>query len=321
MQRRRFCAASLGLVALPRAAFAAWPERPLTLIVPYGPGGPTDTVGRLIAAEIEPLINARMLVVNRPGASATIGTGEVLRARPDGYTVGYSTAAVVGLQPLIMASVPFQSTSDYQVVVKLLDVPMVIGVRDDSPYRSFQDFLADARRRPGEVRIAVAGKLTEPDLAVELLKVVAKVDLNNVPFTGGSVESVTATLGGHVEAFAAAITGLVPQVEARRIRVLAVMHATRHPLLPEVPCTVELGYEVSLPAMHFMLAPKGTPAEAVDALRAAVAKIVTGTRFQELAQKSGFRADPIGGAQLQAELAQYAAIYARLVRDLRIQRQ
>jgi tripartite-type tricarboxylate transporter receptor subunit TctC len=322
MQRRTFCTAPLALGALPWAALAAtWPERPVTLIVPYGPGGPTDTVGRLIAQEIEPMINGRMLVVNKPGASGTIGTGEVVRARPDGYTIGYSTAAVVGLQPLIMSSANFGSPNDYQPIVKLLDVPIVLAVKEDSPYRSFADFIADARKRPGAVRVAVAGKLTEPDLAVELLKTVASINLNNVPFTGGSSESLTAVLGGHVEAFAAAITGLAPHVEAKRIRVLTVMHNARHSLLPDVPTAAEAGFDVNLPAMHFLLAPKSTPTEITELLRTSVARITAGPRFQELAQRSGFRADPIGGAPLQAEIAQYAAAYSRLVKELKIPRQ
>ena len=322
MKRRIFCSASLalGLYPMPGAA-AGFPERPVTMIVPYGPGGPTDTVARLISAEIEPLLGNRMLIVNKAGASGTIGTAEVVRAKPDGYTIGYTTAAVVGLQPLIMSSVAFQSIADYQPLVKLLDVPMVVAVKEDSPYQKLEDFIADARKRPGAVRVAVAGKLTEPDLAVELLKIAATIDVNNVPFTGGSNEALAAALGGHVEAFAAAMTGLYPHVQGRRIRILAVMHNARHPLVPEVPTAKELGYDVNLPAMHFLIAPKAISADAAELLRSSITKVILGPKFQELAQKSGFRPDPISGVPLQTEITQYSAVYAKLIRDLKIPRQ
>lgn len=309
--------AVLGSFILVTAADAAYPERYVTLIFPYGTGGPTDTVGRLISLEIEPLLKQKMLVMNKPGASGTIGIADVIRAKPDGYTIGYSTAAIMGLQPLI-ASLPFKASGDHQPIIKLFDVPIALGVREDSPLRNFHDFLAAVRKNPGALLIAVVGTLTEPDLAVELLKSVAKIDVNNVPFKGGSSEALLATLGGHVESFAAAVTNLKDHVDAKKIRLLAMFSKTRHRLFPAVPSSVELGYEVDLPAMYFIIGPKNMSKEALEVLGAAISNVVAGPRFQDLARKSGFKTDPLGPKGLQAEIDRFAATYARLLAEGKI---
>ncbi len=311
------CAASLALLPLGAAA-AEFPTRDVTLVVPYGVGGPTDTVGRLLAQEVEPILGRKLVVLNRPGASGTLGITEVIRAKPDGYTIGYSTAAIMAFQPLV-SSLPFQTTADYQPIIKLVDVPVVLAVRADSPIRTFPEFLAEAKRKPGHLRVSVAGKLTEPDLVLELLKAAAGIDITAAPFTGGSVEALTALLGGHVDALAAAVTNLAPQVEARKIRILAIFQKGRHPLFPDVPSSVELGYDVRLPAMHFLMGPRGIDPAALDRLVGALRQGIQGQKIQEFARKAGFTTNPIGPKELEAEIAEFAAIYAKLVRDLGIE--
>lgn len=321
MQRRQVLAmGAIGALAWSGVRAAGFPERPMTMVVPYGAGGPTDTVGRLIANEMEGVLRQRMVVMNRPGASGTIGISEVARAAPDGYTIGYATAAIVGLQPLIIGGLPYRGTEGYQPILKLFDVPIALGVPADSPYRTLDDFVKAARAKPGGLRVGVAGKLTEPDLVMELFKSVGRFDVINVPFTGGSRDSVNATMGGHVEAFAAAVTLLPGFVQGGKIRLLTVFHGARSPLFPQVPTAKESGFDVSLPAMHFMMGPKGMAADRVETLRAAMAGILKGEKFTELRDKSGFYPDPLGPEALGREIAQYSAVYDRLVTDLKIPR-
>jgi tripartite-type tricarboxylate transporter receptor subunit TctC len=307
-----------GLVCTATASGAEFPTRDITFIVPYGVGGPTDTAGRLLAQELEPLLGRKVIVINRPGASGTLGIAEVLRAKPDGYTIGYSTAAIMAFQPLV-SSLPFKTTRDYQPIIKLLEVPVALAVSADSPLRTFQDFLGEAKSKPGALRVSVAGKLTEPDLVMELLKSAAGIDVTTAPFTGGSVEALTALLGGHVDALAAAVTQLGAQVEAKKIRLLTVFQKGRHPLFPDTPSSAELGYDVRLPAMHFLVGPNGMERAARDRLVGAFRTAIQSEKFQAFARKAGLTTDPIGPEALEAEIKQFAATYARLLRDLGIE--
>jgi tripartite-type tricarboxylate transporter receptor subunit TctC len=322
-RRRGRCGLAASLAALvwlgqpgaPRAE--DYPAASITYVVPFGAGGATDRVSRLLAELSEPLLGRKIVIVNRPGASATIGTTEVFRARPDGYTIGLSFDNALNFQPLRMR-LPYRNVNDFQPVFRIGTVPFVLAVRADAPWPSLADYVAEARRRPGQLRAAVSGKLTPPDLVAQLFGRRADIDLTTVPFTGGGAESIAALLGGHVESAFEGAAGVAPYAEAGTLRALAVFSAVRLAMLPEVPTAAEQGYDVTLPSIHVVVGPKGLAPAVVVKLHRAFSEAWRQPRFQAYLRTNGYVpvARSPGPDEVRAELEETAAAYLAIARLL-----
>ena len=199
--KRSSMAAAVLLVAVTLSASVYaqnYPNRDITLIVPYNPGGSTDPLARQYAAQLEKILRAKVNTENKPGGSGTIGMGVVVRAKPDGYTLGLATNSIMAYQPLVNSGLAFNTTNDYQPIVKLIDLPNVLFVRGDAPWKTFKDFMADARKNPGRIRVSVAALRGTNDLVMQQFNMLAGVKLVMVPFTGGAGEATVALLGGRV---------------------------------------------------------------------------------------------------------------------------
>ncbi len=175
-------AAALGAVPRDAARAQSWPSRDMTFIVPYGPGGSTDPISRAFAAQLEKILRVNIAVENKPGGGATIGTGAVIRARPDGHTIGLGSNSSLMFQPLINQGLAWNSADDFTSVVKLVDLPAVLTVRADAPWRSFEEFVTHARANPRRVRASVSGLRTMPDLTMQQLNRRAGLQIATVPF-------------------------------------------------------------------------------------------------------------------------------------------
>lgn len=312
---RSAVALALSLAAAGAAA-QAWPSRDITLIVPYAPGGTTDPIARQYAAQLEKELKVKVNVENKPGGSATIGTGAVVRAKPDGYTIGLSSNSVLAYQPIVNKSLAWQTADDYQSIVKLVDVPALIVVKADAPWKTFDEFMADARRQPGKIRISVSGIRTSPDLAVQQLNKVANVKIATIPLTGGGGEAMLAVLGGRVEATAGYTPTVRGHVEAGTARVLAVFKKGKYEPFPQAASVPDSGYDVTLPVSYGIIAPKGVAKEVVDKLVAASTKVAKSEEFRSFSEKNGMVLDVRGPQEMGAEMTQYARIYGDLLKFL-----
>lgn len=305
-----------GLVATASgsATAQAWPSRDISFIVPYAPGGTTDPVAREFANQLEKELKVGINVENRSGGSATIGTGAVVRAKPDGYTIGLASNSALAYQPLVSNGLAWKSPDDYQSVVKLVDVPAVIVVRADAPWKTFEAFMADVRKAPGKVRVSVSGIRTAPDLAIQQLNKVAGVKIATIPFTGGGGEAMIAVLGGRVEATAGYAPTVQGHVRAGTARVLAVFKKGRYEPFPDAASIVDAGYDVTLPVTYGVIAPRGLPPEVRERLVAASMRAAQRAEFQKFTQDNGMLADVRGPDAMQAEMVQYGKTFAELIR-------
>lgn len=294
----------------------SYPERELTFIVPYAPGGSTDPISRQFTSALEKSLKARINVENRAGGSATIGTGAIVRAKADGYTIGLGTNSSLAYQPLVNAGLPYKSTDDYAPITKLVDIPTLIIVRKDAPWKTFEEFMADVRRNPGRVRVSVSGVRTAPDLAIQQLNRIAKVRIPTVPFTGGGGEAVVALLGGRVEALATQAASVKGHVDAGSLRILAVFKKGRYDLFPEAESIVDAGYDVTLPAMYGIIAPKGMPRPVHDKLVAAALEATRSPEFLAFAKKNGYVVEGGGPEEFRKELDGYGQTFSDLIKFL-----
>ena len=299
------------------AEVAAWmPKSEVTFIVPYGPGGATDPISRMLALQAEPLLKQKVVIVNKEGAAGAIGTAEVVQAKPDGYKIGLSSANAAVFQAL-KSKLPYKTTADYQPILKVAEVPATIAVLPNAPWKNFKEFVEDAKKRPGQINIGSSGRFSSSDLPVHELMLKTGVKFNMVPFSGGG-EALTAALGGHVHAVVSTPLNISPQVQAGKLRALTVFQKGRNPLFPDVLSTVESGYDVTHPIMYFIMGPKGLDKGALDTYHKVFLEAVKGTKYLDFAKKNGFVVDPLGPADLTKELDKWMATYQMLIRELKI---
>ena len=303
----------IGVLFLSSAQGQPYPNRDITFIVPYGPGGSTDPVSRQFASQLEQAFNVNVSVENKPGGSAIIGTAAVFRAKPDGYTLGLTSNSVLSYQPLVNKGLAWKDSEDYQSIVKLVDLPTILAVRADSPWQTFEDFMDAVRKNPGKIRAAVSGYRTTPDLAVQELNKVAQVKIATIPFTGGGGEALVALLGGRVEASTGSAPTMAPHVQAGKIRVIASFTKDKYFAFPQATSVVQAGYNVTLPASYGIVAPKGMPSEIKDKIIATSLAIGNSPEFAQFAQKHGLILDVKGPKQMDEEMDEYTKSFRELI--------
>lgn len=297
---------------------SSYPSRPVTLIVPYGPGGSANLLARAFAQVASRVLGQEIVILNKPGGSGTLGVADVVRARPDGYTIGMSTNAISEFQPLI-SKLPFSSTDDYRPLAKLADQPAVLSVAADSSWKTLGEFLAEAKKRPGILTVSTAGRLGVADLAMNWLIRRAGVKIITVPFAQGGGQALIALMGKHVDGNVDFPGTVKPQVDGGKFRAIAVFQKGRNPLFPEVPSTVELGYGEPPPASYFIMAPKGLDAAIEKKLISAFKTAVESSEFKRFAESNGYLFDFKDPAQLTAELHHYRDEYIALLKVLGMQ--
>jgi tripartite-type tricarboxylate transporter receptor subunit TctC len=262
-------------MAGPRARAAGFPEhgRPISIIVPYAPGGVTDTGARIMAAALEPLLHTSVQVINRPGAASQVGLTELVRSKPDGYTLSYVVLPTVVTHYLDPKRQAIYTRQSFQPVAMHHLVPQVLAVRTDSPYRTLKDLVEAARANPGGLKVADSGLLGVPHSCVLMLQLAADVKFSSVHFTGGA-PSITALLGGHVDVLAGATADALPQVKAGAFRVLGVAAEQPDWSMPQVPTMKAQGYDVIAASATGIVAPAGTPADVVAVLTGAMRQVI-----------------------------------------------
>jgi tripartite-type tricarboxylate transporter receptor subunit TctC len=273
-----FIIAGLAAIAPSVSIAQKYPDKPIKIVVPNVAGSIMDLGGRMIGTEFEKLIGAKVIVDNRPGAGTVLGTEMVIRAKKDGYTLLYGDfVSAMIVSPIINPDViHFDPGKDIEPLGFHYLFPTGIVVRADSPWKTFPEFVDYAKKNPRKIRVSTMGVGTHPHLLLEMLQMITGAQFNHVPFEGGET-SVTAVLGGHVEATCQSLAKVKPHVDAGKMRIL--LFNTKMPDLPEIPVITELGYKQDLPVAGMGLyAAAGIPDEARNVLVPAMEKAVKNTK-------------------------------------------
>jgi len=275
-----------------------WPTKPIRFVVPYTPGGGTDTVTRYIANSVDPDNKWVFMIDNKPGGGGNIGLNLVAKAKPDGYTIGMGQTSNLAINPAALPSMPFDPAKDLVPVALVAEVPMVLVVRHDSPYKSLADIVSAAKAKPGELKQAVAGLGTVGHLAGEMLARNAGIKVLTIPYKGAS-PAATELLGGLTDFMFATPQSVMGLVQSERLRILAVTSLKRSPVLPNVPTVSESGYK-GFEAVDWkvIVAPTGTPPEIIKRLNAAIEKALATPKLQ--AQLAAESSTGLGGSPEKA---------------------
>jgi tripartite-type tricarboxylate transporter receptor subunit TctC len=310
----RRCAWPLAFLALFVSAGTwgqAYPTRTVRVIVPYSPGANADLIARVVAQRVAPLWGQQVILDNRPGGATNIGSALAAKSPPDGYTLllaGPPNAINISL----MGKLPYDLMADFTPIVLATRVPNVLSVHPSLPARTLAELIALAKARPGQLSFASGGLGSANQMAGELLKINAKINIVHVPYKG-SAPAITDAVGGHVEMLFAGISSLIPHIKSGRLRPLATGSARRLPMIPEVATFVELGYPEMTTSVWFgFMAPAATPRDIVSKINA---DMDTALKRQDVrAQLIADGQEPGGGtgeefgAFLRNEIAKYARV-------------
>lgn len=286
MNRRQLIrtAAAVALAALAGPAFAqAYPDRPVTIIIPFPPGGTLDFVGRSLAQKLSEQLKQPVIVENRAGAGGTIGATAVANAKPNGYTLLFS-ASTFATTPLTMSPAPYDPVKDFSPIALVAKAPLAVAVRKGLPANDIKGLLAHAKANPGKLTFAIGSSGSAGNLASELLKRAGSIDYLIVPYKGSS-PAYQDLLGERIDAFIDPILGSAAYAKAGQLKVLAVTSKERLPSMPNVPTVGETvrGYEFY--SWYGLWAPANLPKEIAERLNAEVNKALAGDMRDKLVQQ------------------------------------
>jgi tripartite-type tricarboxylate transporter receptor subunit TctC len=323
MQRRQVLAAAVAVAAAPSVfaqpgAAGGYPSRAIRFIVPFPPGGGTDTTSRMIAEKLTTLLGWTVVIDNKPGAGGNIGLDAVAKAAPDGYTIGMGQAANLAINPSLYPKMPFDPLKDLTPIVSVAEQPVVLVVRADSPFRTLADVVQAAKSRPGKVGVAQAGNGTVGHLAGELLQRRAGIQLLQVPYKGAG-PAMTDLLGGQVETYFGNTVSVMGQLAAGKIRALALSSARRIGALPDVPTVAEQGYAgFDATTWLGLVGPAGMPADVVARINAETVKILARPDVKDKLAQEGSEATPGSPQQFAAHIRAEHAKWGALIREANI---
>jgi tripartite-type tricarboxylate transporter receptor subunit TctC len=274
--RRSLLTALAGLTAaapVSRAFAQTWPSHPLSLVVPFAPGGSTDILARIVAGHLHETLGQPVVVENRTGASGNIGTAIVARAAPDGYTFLFNTMSVHTMNHALFAKMPFDGVKDFSPITLLAYVTNTMVVHPSVPAKTVKEFIDYAKQNPGKVNYASAGPGSTNHLCGALFEKMAGVEMVHVPYRGGA-PAVADTVAGRAQLFFTAGTQSLPYVKAGKLRLLAVTEDKRSPFLPDVPTVAETlpGYEMAV--WYGAYGPAGMPHDIVTRLNSEISRIL-----------------------------------------------
>ena len=299
--------------AFPAAAHAAYPERPLRIVVPFTPGGGTDIIARTLASGLQKELGQPVVVENKPGAGTIIGSDAVAKSAPDGYTLLIATFAHA-VNPSLQPKLPYEWDRAFAPVILIGRGPNVLVVRADSPYKSVQDVLADARANPGKLTYASFGNGTSAHLAGEMLTNLGKVSIVHVPYKGFGA-AITDVIGGQVDMIFGTAAGVAGHVAGGKVRALAVTTEERSPAMPSVPAVAEAvpGYRVE--SWYGIYVPTGTPPEIVARLNATIARVAKTDEFRKRMEPEGIAITAGSPAELDRFVRAEEARWRKVVRE------
>ncbi len=319
VERNRALTPVFLLLLLPATVLAqAYPERPVRIVVGFPPGGSSDTVARVVAQQLSPLLRQPVVVENKPGAGGVIGSDTVAKAAPDGYTLllataGHSTAAAM------MEKLPFDAVKDFTWISTITTYPFAIATASESPIRSLDDLVRRAKAAPGKVTYSSAGVGTSHHLLGEWLSAEAGIEMNHIPFKGGT-SPLTEVLAGRVDIMIETMTLVLPHMQSGKLRGLAVTSPEPKDYLPGVPPASN-----SVPGLVFqswlgIAAPAGTPAPVVEYLNRNLRKALAEPEVQKRLAALGGGAAPTSPEEMRHQVQEEIDRWKKLVSSRNLQR-
>lgn len=301
----------------PLVARADYPDRPVKLIVPFGPGGFTDVVARILGQKLSVAMGQQFVIENKPGAGSTIGTDFVAKAAPDGYTLlMVSTAHVLG--PWVYKKVPYNALKDFTVICKLVDSAYIFVVNPSVPAKNVKEFIALAKASPDSLRYASSGNGGNQHLMGSLFATMTDTKLQHVPYKG-SAGATNDLLAGIIESSFAGVPNVLPHIQQGRLRPLAVTTNARIPQLPNVPTLSEAGvtgYEASV--WLALLAPANTPPDIVNKLNLEVAKVMASPDTKKALYDAGVEASYASSEAMSKYMALEYERWGKVVKEANV---
>jgi tripartite-type tricarboxylate transporter receptor subunit TctC len=281
---------------------AAYPERPITLVVPFAPGGPTDIIARILSIALSQSLGQNVVVDNRGGAAGNIGMGQVARAAPDGYTL-LLTSTAIAVNPALFKNLPYDPLKDFLPISELVNAPNVLVVRGDSDIKTVADLVAQAKANPAKFNYASPGAGTKSHLTGELLKLRAGIQMVHVPFRGAG-PAAQAVLANTTQVGSVALAAAESLIKDGQLRALAVTSTKRWFSLPDVPTMIEAGFpDFVSDTFNALFAPAGTPPEIMAVLVRESRAAFQNPEAREQARKAGFEVVAGTPEQLTARVA------------------
>jgi tripartite-type tricarboxylate transporter receptor subunit TctC len=306
-------------LAATTAAFAqGWPgDKPITMIVPFPPGGVADTVARPVAEALGKELKQTVIVENRVGAGGALGIGAAARAAPDGYTMllSLSSISILPEADKILGRKPAFTLANFKPIARYTADPTVLVVRADAPWKTLAEFVADAKKKPGTYNYGSSGNYGTMHVPMEMLKARAGIFMTHIPYTGAG-PAVLALLSGQVDAVASGPSTVAQQIKAGKLRALA--HWGDKPLqaLPDVPSLKQAGYAVSFAQWSALFVPAGTPDEVVQKLRAAAKKVAMDPNVINIINRAGSPLEYLDAPEFQTYWDADAALMVEAVRKI-----
>ena len=296
-----------------QGAHAGYPTKPVRLIVAFPPAGSTDIIARLVGQRLSERLGQQVIIDNRGGAGGTIGTEIAARAAPDGYTLTMGTTSTHVIAPAAYTNLKYDPIKDFAPITLVASTPYLLVLHPSVKANTLKEFVALVKATPGKWNYASAGTGSTTQLAMEMLKAAAGIDVTHVPYNGNGPAG-TAVLAGQVQALFGSMPAVLPQAKAGTVRAIAVGTAKRSPALPDVPTVAESGYpgfEASLWLGFF--APRGTPIEIINRLHAELVKIALSPDMKEQFERNG--AEPAHNASsldlerlIKSEIVKYSKV-------------
>ena len=311
----RYLLGALFLASLASTA-SAWPTKPVTLIVPYPPGGGTDVIARIVQEPLAKQFGQPVLIENRGGAGGSIGTAVVAKATPDGHTLLFTLSSHT-INPAIYRSLPFDTERDFSAVSQVASLPQLFAVNAGTPYKTFRDLVAYMKANPRKINYASVGVGSPSHMAGELLKLQLDVDMVHVPYRGGG-PAVAAGMAGDVPLVIVSIPAAMGQVRSGRLRAVAVSTAKRTPILPDVPTVAEAtglkSYEVD--SWYAAFAPAKTPGDVIERVNHDLAAVLARADVKAKLLEQGAEAAPSTpqalAKRVHREIAEWQALVKRV---------
>jgi len=303
------------LLAGGATAQSQYPDKPIRLIVPQAPGSATDTLARLLIAELAPIIGQTIVIENKPGAAFTIGLDLVAKSAPDGYTLGMGPVGALAISPNMIAKVPYNVARDFQPIMLATRGHLLVAVSPKSPLRSVRDVIEEAKRNPGKLTNASSASGSPGHVGAELFKVMTGTNIVHVPYRGGAA-ATSDLIAGHVDLMFESLNSIAPHAKSGEVRALAVSGARRSPGFPDLPTVAEAGVPgYDAPTWSGVVGPAGIPRDIVMKLNAALNRAIA---TQVFIQRFGVIGDePAGGtpeefgALIRNEFAKWADVIKR----------
>jgi tripartite-type tricarboxylate transporter receptor subunit TctC len=318
--RRTLLAAAMAAPLLPGAARAqSWaPTRPMRFVVPFPPGGATDVVARILAERMQAALGQPVTVENRAGAGGNVGVENVVRAAPDGYSILMGTTGTLTINQHLYSNMTFNPANDLAGISMAFATDHVVIVNPAVPAQTLQDLVALLRARPGQLSFGSGGNGSSTHLVPELFKLVARVDMQHVPYRG-SAPALNDTVAGNVQIMLDQLPSALPMIQANRVRALAVTGPRRSALLPNVPTMAEAGFpEAQATSWGAVMAPSGTPAPVIERLNAVIREALAEPATQQRLAAAGADAVSSTPAELAATMRSETEKWGRVVREARI---